>query len=119
VHLGGYFDDDSLAAAMAISDVLVVTSAHEGFGVPVVEALVQGLPVVVNTAGALPDVVGDGGLLADATDPWAFAAAVARILTDDVLRTSLAAAGLAHVSSFALDTAGDRLVDLVSALGEC
>jgi glycosyltransferase involved in cell wall biosynthesis len=95
---------------------LVVTSAHEGFGVPVIEAMMQGLPVVANTAGALPDVVGNGGLLADAADPWAFAAAVVQILTDGALRTSLAAAGLAQVVSLALATAGDRLVDLVSAL---
>ncbi len=79
VTFTGVLSDADLAATMAASDVLVVTSQHEGFGVPVLEAMSLGLPVVANRAGALPEVVGDGGLLVDATDPWVLAGAVARV----------------------------------------
>ena len=67
---------------MAGSDVFVLTSRHEGFGVPVLEAMRLGVPVVANAAGALPEVVGDGGLLVDAGDPYAVAEAVARLRDD-------------------------------------
>ena len=70
VTFSGVLSDAELAAALADSDVLVVTSQHEGFGVPVIEAMTLGLPVVANRIGALPEVVGDGGLLVDTTDPW-------------------------------------------------
>ena len=53
----------------------------------------MGLPVVANRAGALPEVVGDAGLLVDATDPYALAGAVARVLGDQGLRHALAQAG--------------------------
>ena len=76
VTFTGVLSDADLAATVAGSDVLVITSQHEGFGVPVLEAMTMGVPVVASRTGALPEVVGDGGLLVDATDPWALAGAV-------------------------------------------
>ena len=57
---GGHASDATVAAAYAESDVLVVTSEHEGYCVPVVEAMTVGLPVVAFRQGALPEVLGDG-----------------------------------------------------------
>ncbi len=116
VTFSGALSDADLLAALAGSDVLVVSSQHEGFGVPVIEAMTVGLPVVANAVGALPEVVGDGGLLVDATDPWALAGAVARVLGDDALRASLAATAARRVADLDLPSAGDRAVDLVTAL---
>ena len=117
VTFTGLLGDAALAATMAASDVLVVTSRHEGFGVPVLEAMSLGVPVVANRAGALPEVVGDGGLLVDATDPWVLAGAVARVLAEPDLRASLARAASHRVDDLDLDSAGDRAVDLMVALG--
>jgi glycosyltransferase involved in cell wall biosynthesis len=112
---GGVSDAD-LVAAMAGSDVLVMASRHEGFGVPVIEAMTMGLPVVANTEGALPEVIGDAGLLIDATDPYALAGAAARVAADRGLRASLAEAGRRRVHALDLATAGDRTVDLIAPL---
>ena len=73
VTFRGSISDADLVAAMAGSDVLVMASRHEGFGVPVIEAMTMGLPVVANAEGALPEVIGDAGVLIDATDPYALA----------------------------------------------
>jgi glycosyltransferase involved in cell wall biosynthesis len=112
---GGVSDVD-LVAAMAQSDALIMASHHEGFGVPVIEAMTMGLPVVANREGALPEVIGDAGLLVDATDPYALAGAGARVATDDALRRSLAEAGHERVKALDLPTAADRTVDLIAAL---
>ena len=117
VRFTGAVSDEELVAALARSDVLVVTSRHEGFGVPVLEAMSLGLPVVANDAGALPEVVGDAGLLVDARDPYALAGAVSRVLEDDDLRGVLSAAGTRQITALNLPTAGERAVDLVTALG--
>jgi glycosyltransferase involved in cell wall biosynthesis len=116
VTFTGVLSDADLAATMAWSDVLVITSQHEGFGVPVLEAMTIGLPVVANRAGALPEVVGDGGLLVDATDPWVLAAAVTRVLAEPGLRESLAQAAARRLADLDLASAAERAVDLVSSL---
>ncbi len=116
VTFTGAVSDEQLVAVMARSDVLVVTSQHEGFGVPVLEAMTLGLPVVANHVGALPEVVGDAGLLVDASDPYALADAVARVREDADLRRALSAAAARRITALDLPTAADRAVDLVAAL---
>jgi glycosyltransferase involved in cell wall biosynthesis len=112
----GALTDDALATVMAGSDVLVVSSRHEGFGVPVLEAMASGLPVVANRAGALPEVVGDAGLLVDVGDPYAVADAVARVVGDAGLRAALAAAARRRLADLDLPSAGDRAADLLVEL---
>jgi len=112
----GSVSDDELARAYARADVLVVTSAHEGFGVPLMEAMSVGLPLVVSSKGALPEVVGEAGVVVDTRDPWALAAAVSDLLNDAARRAALVALGRKQLTTLDLDTAGDRLIDLVCEL---
>jgi glycosyltransferase involved in cell wall biosynthesis len=117
VSFTGQLSDADLATTLAESDALVMASQHEGFGVPVLEAMSMGLPVVANRAGALPEIVGDGGLLVDASDPYALAGAVARLTADEDLRAALAHAAAQRVQALDLPSAGDRTIDLVTSLG--
>jgi L-malate glycosyltransferase len=116
VRFTGALSDDALVDVMAHADVLVVTSRHEGFGVPVLEAMTSGLPVVANRAGALPEVVGDAGVLVDAGDPYALAEALDRAVREAPLRAALAAAARRRVETMGLESAGDRAVELLEAL---
>jgi L-malate glycosyltransferase len=116
VNFTGGLSDPALAAALRSADVLVLSSRHEGFGVPVLEAMSMGLPVVANRAGALPEVIGDGGLLVDATDPYALAGALARVLGDQDLRRALVHAGRQRVEALDLPSAGDRAADAILTL---
>ena len=61
-------------------DVYVTSSLHEGFCVPVVEAMASGKPVVASAATALPWTIGDAGLLFEPGDLEAFAAHVLELL---------------------------------------
>jgi glycosyltransferase involved in cell wall biosynthesis len=59
-----------------------------------------GTPVVATSAGAIPEVCGDAAVLVDVDDADALAAALDRVLHDDVLRTELVARGRARVARF-------------------
>lgn len=65
-----------------IADVFVTASVHEGFCVPVIEAMARGKPVVAARATALPETVGDAGLLFEPRDTAQLAAQVTRLLDD-------------------------------------
>ena len=85
--------------AIASLDVLVLPSEAEGFGLVLIEAMAAGVPVVATNAPGIRDVVTDGvtGLLVPVGRPDALAAAIARILADPALRSSLVMAAADHV----------------------
>ena len=80
VRFAGHASDATVASAYAEADVLVVTSEHEGFCVPVVEAMATGLPVVAFDQGAVPEVLGGAGSLVSDKDPYALAASIGALL---------------------------------------
>jgi glycosyltransferase involved in cell wall biosynthesis len=61
-HVLGHVSEDRLHEAYETADVFVMPSVHEGFCIPVVEAMAAGLPVVAARAGALPETVAGAGL---------------------------------------------------------
>lgn len=89
-----------LVELFASAEVAVVPSLYEGFSLPAVEAMSCGLPVVSTTGGALPEVVGpdgDASLHVRPGDAAALASAIARLLDDPALRTTMGAAGRRRV----------------------
>lgn len=65
VRLVGWVPGSELPALMAGAELLACPSLHEGFGLPVVEALAVGTPVVASVRGALPEVAGDAAVYVD------------------------------------------------------
>jgi glycosyltransferase involved in cell wall biosynthesis len=112
----GTLPQDELERAYTDSDVLLMPSLHEGFGLPALEAMASGVPVVVSNCGSLPEVVGDAGLLVEPEDVDAIATAVVRVLTDPVLRTELIARGLERARQFTWDRTAMATLDLYRAV---
>lgn len=114
VHLAGMVDDEVLAAYYATADVFVSASDHEGFGIPLVEAMAAGLPVVAYDAGAVAETVGDGGLVVADKAPLALATAVRRVAADEELRRRLVASGYrraAALSRRAIEARWSAVID--------
>jgi glycosyltransferase involved in cell wall biosynthesis len=118
VTFGGHASDAALAAAYAQSDVLVVTSEHEGYCVPLVEAMTVGLPVVAFRKGALPEVLGSAGVLVDSKDPYALSSTISAVVADTAGRARLALVAQQRLAELDLATAADRFVSLVSGVRE-
>ena len=118
VTFAGHAGDRTVASAYATADVLVVTSEHEGFCVPVVEAMRAGLPVVAFDRGAVPEVLAGSGALVSDKDPYALADAIADLLADAPRRARLRDAGRRQLAGLDLESAADRFVSLLAPLVE-
>lgn len=116
VQFAGHASDATVEAAYVDADVLVVTSEHEGFCVPVVEAMAAGVPVVAFDQGAVPEVLGGAGVLVSDKDPYALVAAIAALLRDGPRRNDVIAAGRQRLAALDLGSAADRFVDLLVPL---
>jgi len=101
-----------LKAAYLASHVLMVLSQHEGFCVPLVEAMAFGLPVVARGAAAIPETLDGAGLVWNDADPMVFAAAADRIIRDGALRRCLEDRGRArYLDQYAPAKQSKRFLD--------
>lgn len=98
VRMTGLITDRELGEAYAGASVFACASLHEGFCVPLVEAMSFGLPVVARSAGAVPETLGGAGLLLDTDDPLVWASSIRQVLENPVLRTALADLGRQRVA---------------------
>lgn len=85
----GFASPAGLTAYYRAAHVYVSTSAHEGFGLPLVEAMYYGVPVVARAVGGTPEAMGDGGVLYDGLDAPELAALLHRVVTDAPLRADI------------------------------
>jgi glycosyltransferase involved in cell wall biosynthesis len=104
--------DAERAALLRHAAAFAYPSRYEGFGFPPLEAMAVDVPVVATTVGAVPEVAGDGALLVPPGDVDALADALARVLTDDEVRTAVVERGRRRVAAFSWERCADGLARL-------
>jgi N-acetyl-alpha-D-glucosaminyl L-malate synthase BshA len=85
-------EQDSVLPLLSISDVFLLPSAQESFGLAALEAMACDVPVVASRVGGLPEVIAHGisGFLHEPGDLDAMAASSIRLLTDEPLHRQVA-----------------------------
>jgi L-malate glycosyltransferase len=109
VRMPGRVSAEVLSAYYEGADVFVCASDHEGFCVPLVEAMATGLPVVAYDAAAVGETVGDGGIVLEEKTPAVVAAAVDRVSGDPVLAKRLGRSGRRRATELALPASAGRV----------
>ncbi len=89
-----------VADYIAAADVFCLSSVWEGVPLAAQEAVLLGVPVVATSVGGMPELVDDAvtGRLVPPEDPAALASALRQVLSNDVLRTTFAAAARARLA---------------------
>lgn len=117
VHLLGWHDYPY--SVLQDSDIFVLSSTTEGFGIVLVEALACGLPVVsTDCKGGPREILEDGrsGLLVPVGDPESMAAAILRLLEDEELYRAMSVRATKRASDFDLPQTGSHLLQILSSL---
>lgn len=100
VQMPGWVAENDLPEIFRLASAFVFPTKHEGFGIPVIEALACGLPTAVSDLPVLREIVGDSVLYFNQNDRSAIAEAMARIIQDQSLRQTLRARGLRRAQDF-------------------
>ncbi len=103
VNFVGSVSDDELQGFYEASDIYLCMSEHEGFCVPLIEALHHGLPVIAFSSSAIPETLGSGGILLDEKDPLKTALIIKNLLSDTALRSSLKEIGQKQIEKFSVE----------------
>ena len=99
----------AILAYYRLADVFVCMSEHEGFCVPIIEAMYFGKPIVALRAAAVPGTMGGAGRLREDSDPAVAAAAIDRVVRDERLRDALKIEREKQLKKFSYEVVSERM----------
>lgn len=114
IRFTGYVVDEDMASIYSLADVLSFPSLHEGFGVPILEAMACEIPVVTSNVSAMPEVAGDAAVLVDPWDVDSIASGIQKALTNSRLRSDLVEKGRQRLKFFSPEAVAQRTCDAYS-----
>jgi glycosyltransferase involved in cell wall biosynthesis len=117
VDFPGWIPREQLYDLFARAEAFLYPSLFEGFGLPVLEALAAGVPTGCSQVEPMNSIAGGAALKFDPRDPSAIAAAMERLVTDDKLRASLAAAGPVRAAQFSWRTTAEGVLEALLSAG--
>lgn len=116
VHFLGYVSTEELKGLYDNALAYVFPSLHEGFGMPIIEAMSLGVPVITSSTSPMDEVAGGAALLVDPRDAHAISEAMKKIYTDSAQRIVLIEKGLAHAQLFSWSKAAREYLALATTV---
>ena len=114
VEILGGLTDEEIRSLYEASSAYVCMSEHEGFCLPLIEAMHFGLPVIAFGAGAVPETVGDGGIVLSEKRHAEIGELLLKVSQPGDLRKRLIEKGRERVKAFSFGTFKDRLGGLLT-----
>ncbi len=113
----GHIKFQEILAYYRCADLFLCQSEHEGFGVPLVEAMIFGVPVIAYDSSAVGETLGGAGLLLPTKDPLETAAAMNRVVTDKGLGRKMAENGRERLKDFDNQVTAERFIEYIRSKG--
>ncbi|TWI80347.1 glycosyltransferase involved in cell wall biosynthesis [Lacibacter cauensis] len=105
----GRLDDEELNRVLASALTLTFVPLFEGFGIPIIEAMICRVPVIASNVTSVPEVAGDAALIVDPTDTDAIKNAMKQIAADESLRQRLIRKGEERSKQFTWEKTAELL----------
>lgn len=106
----GFIEQVDLPSVIGLSEMLVFPSLYEGFGIPVLEAMSQGVSVVSADIPSLNEVAGGASIRVNTADTEAFTHILQRVFTDEPLRDTLREKGFSQIQEFSWEKNARQLL---------
>jgi glycosyltransferase involved in cell wall biosynthesis len=90
----------------------IYPSIYEGFGIPIIEALVSKVPVITTRGGCFPEAAGPGSVFVDPDNAEELADAIRLVLTDEAKRKEMIATGYAYAQQFKPAVCAENMFNL-------
>jgi len=116
VNLPGWIAEEDMPYIFNGARAFIFPSRHEGFGIPVLQALGAGLPAAVSDLAVLREVAGDSVLYFNPRDKKSLADALARVFQDEELRARLREQGLSRVRLFSWEKCARETLNVLENL---
>jgi len=113
-----YIPDDALPYLYNGAIAYLLPSLHEGFGVPIIEAMACGTPVITSDCSAMPEVAGGNALLVDPYSVDSIAAAMRETVDNPGRMAALRTAGLERIKLFRWSYSAQKLYNLFKLVSE-
>ena len=110
IHLLGRLSDRELATLYKGASTLVFPSRHEGFGLPIVEAMASGTPVVASPEAASLEIAGEAAYRADCSNAATLADALAHVLSGEELRQRMIQLGYIQAQPFTIEKCAEATI---------
>jgi glycosyltransferase involved in cell wall biosynthesis len=116
IVLTGRIDDETLRTLYRRCAAFVFPSLYEGFGLPVLEAMLCGAPVIAGNNSSQIEIVGDAGLLADADSAADLGAKMETVLADPDLARDFRRRAPLQGANFTWRNSAERAIEAIEAM---
>ena len=113
VNITGAVSAGELVGHYKNADMFLCMSEHEGFCIPIIEAMYFGVPVVAFKSSAVTEIVGDAGIVFSQKHFPSVAHLMHTVLEDPALREKMRAAGFERVRYFSKENTAARIMQLI------
>lgn len=113
-----YIPDDDLVAIMQGAKIFLFPSFYEGFGLPILEAMLCGVPVLASRVTSIPELGVDAVHYADPADPVDIADGITQLLDNEDYRLQLREKGFEQVKNFSWGKTAEAILRAIRPISD-
>lgn len=114
IYFTGHISDSELAGYYNISDLFLSMSEHEGFGVPLIEAMFHHIPIIAYKKAGVPETLGNSGILITEKNYMTIAELIDYIMSDDSFREKIISQQSLRLKDFSIEKQTEKFINILN-----